>query len=153
MVGFNRPVPTAPTPFDGFDGDGQNYIRAIQLLLKADGWYNGTIDGLWGPNTNEAYYDWQNANGLGQDGCFGPHDANEAQLHIDPDSGFRELPDPYTYDGLSVDRDYRTHEVSSPSQRHYESLYLGTSPRIFIICQWIFGTIDKIHYIGCNYKH
>jgi peptidoglycan hydrolase-like protein with peptidoglycan-binding domain len=95
--------------FTGYNG-GANYVKAVQLLMYADGTYGpgtargGSIDGLWGNKSHNGMREWQSAHGLGVDGCFGPASANNSQLRISPDGGLTL----YTYDGSRHDRNYHT---------------------------------------------
>jgi len=46
-------------------------IEEVQRLLKISGRYTGTIDGLFGPNTENAIKNFQQAYGIAQDGIWG----------------------------------------------------------------------------------
>lgn len=43
-----------------------------QCLLKYLGYYDGAVDGLWGPKSKQATVDFQRAYGIKDDGEFGP---------------------------------------------------------------------------------
>lgn len=47
-------------------------VRQIQQKLKAKGYFNGSIDGIYGTITREAVKKFQKANGLDADGIAGP---------------------------------------------------------------------------------
>lgn len=47
-------------------------LRNIQRVLRDAGYYDGNIDGIAGPKTNQAVRDFQKANGLKVDGIVGP---------------------------------------------------------------------------------
>ena len=47
-------------------------VRKIQERLKAWGYYNGNVDGIFGPQTEEAVRYFQSKNGLQVDGIAGP---------------------------------------------------------------------------------
>ena len=49
--------------------------RTIQTKLKRWGYYNGNIDGIYGPQTREAVRYFQRKNGLAVDGIVGPNTA------------------------------------------------------------------------------
>lgn len=46
-------------------------IEEVQRLLKLGARYTGTVDGLWGPNTENAVKSFQRAYGLTDDGIWG----------------------------------------------------------------------------------
>jgi hypothetical protein len=46
-------------------------VKEIQVCLKNAGFYNGTIDGIKGPQTKTAIKEFQKANGLTADGVVG----------------------------------------------------------------------------------
>jgi hypothetical protein len=48
-----------------------NYITGIQRILKAYGYYGGSIDGYWGPLSHGATQNYQAARGLDADGIVG----------------------------------------------------------------------------------
>jgi Putative peptidoglycan binding domain len=47
-------------------------VRALQRALKSLGYSPGTIDGVYGPSTQQAVKNFQQANGLTVDGILGP---------------------------------------------------------------------------------
>ena len=47
------------------------YVRYLQFLLKIDGYAVGQVDGVFGPNTQNAVRAFQQANGLSPDGIVG----------------------------------------------------------------------------------
>jgi len=47
-------------------------VSAIQNALKSYGFYNGTVDGLFGPKTAQAVRDFQNTTGIKVDAIVGP---------------------------------------------------------------------------------
>lgn len=59
-------------------GDTGEKVRALQIRLKALGWYKGAIDGSFGPQTLAAVRAFQHAAGLVIDGFAGP--ATQAAL-------------------------------------------------------------------------
>jgi hypothetical protein len=106
--------------YTGGPGSGvENYVRAVQLLMWADGQYGpgtirpGSIDGWWGNMSHQGMRGWQSTHGnLAIDGCFGNSSANHAQggtpsghpNHLTPNSGYGG----YVYDGTSHNRSYGT---------------------------------------------
>jgi peptidoglycan hydrolase-like protein with peptidoglycan-binding domain/DNA invertase Pin-like site-specific DNA recombinase len=48
-------------------------VRALQRLLRRQGWRPGPVDGLFGPLTEAALTRFQQAAGLAADGIVGPH--------------------------------------------------------------------------------
>lgn len=71
------PTPTVtPTPNSlqrGFTG---SEVRALQQRLKDLGYYNGSVDGSFGPGTENAVKAFQQANGLTVDGKAGKNTLN-----------------------------------------------------------------------------
>lgn len=63
------PTVTPPSLQIGFTGS--NEVRALQKRLKELGWYKGSVDGDFGPATQEAVKGFQKANGLTVDGKAG----------------------------------------------------------------------------------
>lgn len=53
-------------------------VSEVQKFLRDQGYYTGSIDGDFGPKTNQALIDYQTANGLTPDGIFGPKTASAA---------------------------------------------------------------------------
>ncbi len=47
-------------------------VMQVQTALQQQGFYKGTIDGLWGPETQGALQSYQQAKGLTADGQLGP---------------------------------------------------------------------------------
>ncbi len=52
-------------------GDNSNKVTDLQLILKGNGYYNGTIDGKFGDSTEEAVKKLQNDANLKTDGQVG----------------------------------------------------------------------------------
>jgi peptidoglycan hydrolase-like protein with peptidoglycan-binding domain len=48
-------------------------VKEVQRLLKADGIYFGSLDGIYGPQTKTAVMNYQSAKSLAQDGVIGPN--------------------------------------------------------------------------------
>ena len=63
------PSPTPASLQQGFKGSDR--VRELQRRLKALGYYNGSVDGDYGPNTEKAVRAFQKANGLTVDGKAG----------------------------------------------------------------------------------
>ena len=51
---------------------GRPSVAAMQVALRAEGTYSGTIDGIRGPGTRAAIARFQLRKGIGADGVFGP---------------------------------------------------------------------------------
>jgi peptidoglycan hydrolase-like protein with peptidoglycan-binding domain len=47
-------------------------VKQVQTALQQQGYYKGTIDGLWGPETQGSLKSFQQAKGLTPDGQLGP---------------------------------------------------------------------------------
>lgn len=64
-----------PNPAGGYvtlrEGNSGPLVRQLQQALKDQGYYNGTVDGLFGFGTTEAVKDFQRRKGLSQDGAAG----------------------------------------------------------------------------------
>lgn len=65
-----------PNPAGGYvtlrEGNSGSLVRQMQQALKNQGYYTGTVDGLFGFGTTEAVKDFQRRKGLSQDGVAGP---------------------------------------------------------------------------------
>jgi peptidoglycan hydrolase-like protein with peptidoglycan-binding domain len=48
-------------------------VKEVQRLLKADGYYSGSVDGIFGPLTTLAIKAYQASLSLTQDGIIGPN--------------------------------------------------------------------------------
>lgn len=59
----------APILTIGIQGDA---VRDVQGFLRRRGFYNGIINGFYGPKTTQAVIDFQSRMGLNQDGIVGP---------------------------------------------------------------------------------
>ena len=75
----STPVKTLPTATSK-PGDTGAQVKALQRALKALGYSVGTIDGQYGPTTKTAVAAFQHAEGLTEDGVFGPKTLN-ALIH------------------------------------------------------------------------
>jgi peptidoglycan hydrolase-like protein with peptidoglycan-binding domain len=64
------PPPPAPLPLDTTN------VRATQNRLTQLGFYNGPVDGVWGPSTQVALERFQRSRGLPVDGKLGPATVN-----------------------------------------------------------------------------
>lgn len=53
-------------------GSSGTNVSELQSFLKKNGYYNGNIDGLYGPKTKAAVTMFQQDTGIAQDGIFGP---------------------------------------------------------------------------------
>lgn len=144
--------------YTGANGVGDNFVRAVQLLLYADNLYGGNftkypgpIDGLFGPNTENGLRDWQTGHGLTSDGCFGHNSANHSQggagdgNHItpNPDGFFRS----WTYVG-------KDHSTNSPPVRNvtYQTAQNATYFDQFIERSNVGGNLFDTFYCFKNYS-
>ncbi len=66
---YMRPTVEAATLYWGSTGDD---VREVQRRLKNWGYYDGAVDGVYGPGTFQAVKDFQAKNGLSVDGNVGP---------------------------------------------------------------------------------
>ena len=64
-------------------GSRGNEVRKLQTKLKELGFYNGSIDGIFGNNTKKAVISFQKSRGLKADGIAGP----KTLLYLGIDSG------------------------------------------------------------------
>lgn len=58
-------------------------VKNVQWQLLKWGYYNGSIDGLYGPETYRAVREFQSKNGLAVDGVVGPNTAAALGINID----------------------------------------------------------------------
>jgi peptidoglycan hydrolase-like protein with peptidoglycan-binding domain len=58
-------------------------VRQVQTALQQQGFYNGNIDGQWGPATQGALQAYQQAHGLTVDGALGPKTLASLNLPAD----------------------------------------------------------------------
>jgi peptidoglycan hydrolase-like protein with peptidoglycan-binding domain len=59
-------------------------VQAIQSRLRGLGFYNGAVDGVWGPATEDAVMRYQQANGLQPNGV--PNPATVGAMGLAPDA-------------------------------------------------------------------
>ncbi len=86
-----RPVPVPVTDTGGQSTVvGSAALADVQRKLKADGFYYGPIDGIYGSQTEAAIRDFQAANGLTADGFLGP----DTIAALNRPSGGPQLPSP-----------------------------------------------------------
>jgi peptidoglycan hydrolase-like protein with peptidoglycan-binding domain len=71
-------------PYQTTPGLNAAAIRNIEDRLKTFGYYNGAVDGLWGPNIEGAVRDFQEGRGLQPSGQVTP--ATVAALGLDPNN-------------------------------------------------------------------
>lgn len=62
--------------------DAANYVAGTQGILGVYGYYGGSRDGWWGPNTDGATQWFQDDHGLGADGVVGPGTWGSYRGHI-----------------------------------------------------------------------
>lgn len=65
-------LPSVTTPVLSKIGSQGNEVKAIQEKLKERGVYKGSVDGVYGTNTQKAVKTFQKQQGLTQDGVAGP---------------------------------------------------------------------------------
>lgn len=70
-IGQENPSPDAAQTLSQFGSTGEE-VRQIQKKLKSLGYYNGTVDGIFGSQTRTAVRAFQKACGLTVDGIAGP---------------------------------------------------------------------------------
>ena len=88
-----------PTLRRGDEGQ-EFFVRELQTSLQKSGHYKGTIDGLFGPNTERAVVKFQRANNMLQDGVVG--DRTWKRLIRSPESSFKDLSKNLTEKALHV---------------------------------------------------
>ncbi len=78
-TGDRRPAPTAAATASGDTGTGllkvgqrSAAVKALQMELEAQGYFDGPTTGYYGPITRSAVMRFQRAKGLQADGVFGP---------------------------------------------------------------------------------
>lgn len=59
-------------------------VRGIQQRLRSHGYYNGRVDGIWGPNTERALAQFQRSRGIEPNGHLTPTTASA--LGMDPNN-------------------------------------------------------------------
>ncbi|HET7658241.1 MAG TPA: peptidoglycan-binding protein [Bacillales bacterium] len=71
-------------------GDRGQSVRDVQNKLKELGYYNNTVDGLFGPGTKDAVKTFQAMNQLKIDGIVGPH-TRKALFNLDSKSAVQSI--------------------------------------------------------------
>lgn len=69
----------------GFDGGhvlGRSDVRKLQKSLAEDGFYKGSIDGLWGGQTTQAILDYQGVNNKPLTGKLSANELREFGVHV-----------------------------------------------------------------------
>ncbi len=89
------PAPTAFLLKTGVKGDA---VRQLQQRLRELGYYQGEIDGAYGPGTEEAVMAFQRQHGLTEDGICG--EGTRAMLYSANAQVFRPTPSPTATPGL-----------------------------------------------------
>ena len=89
--GFFGPTPTPivlSTPLASLQvlkpGSSGELVMALQTKLKQLGYYTGTVDGQYGPGTQQAVTKFQRANGLSADGVAGTQTLNKLYTSGNP---------------------------------------------------------------------
>ena len=91
----NTPAPTAMLLKPGVEGE---EVRKLQQRLKELNYYSGTVDGQFGPGTQDAVIRFQKQHGLTADGIAG--EATRAQLYAASAQMFQPTPAPTETPGL-----------------------------------------------------
>ncbi len=74
-------TPTSPNPLSSYSpnqttnlyyGSRGQTVRDVQTFLSQQGFYNGPIDGIYGPGTRNAVISYQRSRNLVADGIIGP---------------------------------------------------------------------------------
>ncbi|GET40866.1 peptidoglycan-binding protein [Microseira wollei] len=74
-------TPTSPNPLSSYSpnqttnlyyGSRGQTVRDVQTFLSQQGFYNGQIDGIYGPGTRNAVISYQRSRNLVADGIIGP---------------------------------------------------------------------------------
>lgn len=80
------PPPPAETPLS------PTVVRSVQTRLRQFGFYNGQIDGIWGPSMQSALAQFQQGRGLQANGQLNP--ATTTALGLDPNNLLAQTPAP-----------------------------------------------------------
>lgn len=70
-IAFSLPMTLSAEAKNISKGDTVANIKAVQTRLKTLGYYNSTVDGIWGPKTTTAVKNFQKSKGLTADGLVG----------------------------------------------------------------------------------
>ncbi|EOD01682.1 spore cortex-lytic enzyme [Caldisalinibacter kiritimatiensis] len=62
-------------------------VREVQRRLRNWGYYDGAVDGIYGPRTYSAVREFQRKNGLAVDGVVGPQTAAALGIYLGPTQG------------------------------------------------------------------
>ncbi|WP_079474748.1 C40 family peptidase [Marinococcus halophilus] len=68
-------------------GDRGSEVTSLQSTLKSKGFYNSSVDGVFGPVTDAAVKDFQRAAGIGVDGVVGPVTRKALSSNVTASSG------------------------------------------------------------------
>lgn len=97
MPGVSHPshglwrTPSLPTLAPGDEGEA---VQQLQAALAYGGWYQGDIDGHYGPNTTESVRSFQQQWGLTTDGIAGLETWQYLLLSLEPQGILATIPSP-----------------------------------------------------------
>lgn len=75
-------------------GSKGNVVVRIQRVIQQEGYYSGSLDGIFGSGTEEGVKRYQRANGLTPDGIVGKQTAQKMGISLDPDASDTATPAP-----------------------------------------------------------
>ena len=75
-------------------GSRGNVVVRIQRVIQREGYYNGSLDGIFGSGTEEGVKRYQKAKGLTPDGIVGKQTAQRMGISLDPDASDNAAPAP-----------------------------------------------------------
>jgi peptidoglycan hydrolase-like protein with peptidoglycan-binding domain len=125
----SAPASTFPTAGDGLLelGESGREVIALQTQLQSLGFYNGVVDGEYGPSTRDAVIAFQRSRGLVPDGVAGPQTIGLLdQLFFDQQNGQSATINPAN-SGFATPTTFPSPTTSAPAQQ--PTVFAPTTPR------------------------
>ncbi|MFG6149203.1 C40 family peptidase [Halobacillus sp. B23F22_1] len=127
------------------NGDQGDDVKAVQTDLEAEGYYTSTLDGIFGPLTEDAVRDFQADQGLAVDGLVGP-ETESALSNLEESTTEETTTEEPTTEEPSSDESASQSDVVSIAEDQIGTPYVwgGTTPDGFDSSGFILYVFDQV---------
>lgn len=95
-------------------------VQQVQLVLQQQGTYTGSVDGIWGPATQEALHSYQQSHGLNSSGQVDTATLASMKISSTPQA---ETPSTQMSDGSAVSESQARHLIETQGFTNVTGLY------------------------------